>query len=236
MYPVLTFFLSAFLLQSGGPKSVWDGVYSPAQSARGEAEYGDACARCHRDDLTGYNGVLLGGRFMDRWRESTLDRFFRNVQKTMPRDAPGSLSDAAYLDIVAFVLRTNRFPAGAADLTLATLPDIRVQSKEGPEPVPDFALVEVAGCMSQSAGGAWRVTGATEPARTENPGASTAADLAAFKGKAPGAHTFRLLDIDSVPEKPIASRFVLAKGFLIRQPNDDRLNLTSLQTISAPCP
>ena len=88
-----------FLLLSTDPtlKTVWDGVYTSDQAARGEAAYADSCSRCHRDDLMGYNGVLVGGRFMDSWREDTLNSFFRDVRKTMPRDAPSSLSDATYL-------------------------------------------------------------------------------------------------------------------------------------------
>ena len=56
-------------------KSVWDGVYSAPQAARGEAVYAAECSRCHREDLTGYNNALIGGPFMDRWREDTLESF-----------------------------------------------------------------------------------------------------------------------------------------------------------------
>ena len=225
----------SLLLFQAAPKTVWAGVYSQAQAKRGEAAYAAACARCHRDDLSGYNSVLLGGHFMDRWREDSLNSFFQNVQKTMPRDAPASLGDSTYLDIVAFVLQKNRFPAGSDDLTLAALPGIRVQSKQGPEPVPDFALVEVKGCLAPETGGAWQVTNATEPVRTRNPGTSTPDEMAAMKDQPLGTHAFQMMDLDSVQSKPIKNQEVVAKGFLIRQPNGDRINLTSLQTISPAC-
>ncbi len=62
---------------------------------------------------------------MDSWREDALNSFFRDVRKTMPRDAPSSLSDAAYLDIVAYILKVNAFPGGKLPLTIMkTLPDI----------------------------------------------------------------------------------------------------------------
>jgi quinoprotein glucose dehydrogenase len=225
--------ISAFALQ-GAPKTIWDGVYTDAQAKRGEAAYTEACSRCHRDDLSGYNGVLVGGKFMDRWREDSLNSFFRNVQKTMPRDAPASLSDSTYLDIVAYVLRRNQFPAGTSELTVNALPDIRVQTKEGPEPVPDFALVEVKGCMTQN-GGAWEVVGGTEPVRTRNPGTSAGNELAAINDKAPGTHTFLMMDLDSVDTKPDQNQTALVKGFLMRDPKGDRINLTSLQLIGTPC-
>ena len=227
--------LLSLLFFQAAPKTVWDGVYTQTQAARGEAAYAQACSRCHRDDLSGYNSVLLGGRFMDRWREDSLNSFFQNVRKTMPRDAPASLSDGAYLDIVAYVLRKNEFPSGASDLTVASLPEIRVQSKQGPEPVPDFSLVEVQGCLAQDAAGAWQVINGTEPVRTRNPAASTGDELAALKDKSPGVHTFHMMDLDSLQTKPVKNQLVLAKGFLIRQPDGDRINLTSLQTISPAC-
>ena len=37
----------------------------------------------------------------------------------MPLDAPGSLSREAVADVVAFILRENGFPPGAADLPRA---------------------------------------------------------------------------------------------------------------------
>lgn len=225
----------SLLLFQAAPKSVWDGVYTQAQAKRGEAAYAEACSRCHRDDLSGYNSVLLGGRFMDRWREDSLNSFFRNVQKTMPRDAPASLSDSTYLDIVAFVLQKNQFPPGSNDLTLAELPDIRVQSKQGPEPVPDFSLIEVKGCLTQETGGAWQVANATEPVRTRNPAVSTPDELTAMKNRPLGTHTFHMMDLDTVQSKPVRNQAVIAKGFLIRQLNGDRINLTSLQTIAPTC-
>ena len=45
--------------------TVWSGVYSEAQAARGQAEYGTHCASCHQDDLSGYQSILRGDRFMN---------------------------------------------------------------------------------------------------------------------------------------------------------------------------
>ena len=40
---------------SAATPPVWQGVYTEAQAARGLSEYTTHCARCHRDDLSGYN-------------------------------------------------------------------------------------------------------------------------------------------------------------------------------------
>jgi len=216
-------------------KSVWDGVYTSAQAARGEAVYSAECARCHRDDLAGYNGALVGGRFMDRWREDTLESFYNLTRNSMPRNAPGSLSDAAYLDVVAYILKFNKFPAGEQELTAEGIRTTRVQGKEGPAAVPDFSLVTVVGCLSQASDGTWVVTNASEPVRTRNPGNSTPEELKSLASKPLGKHTFSLMDPSSVQAAPPKSHKVEAKGFLIRKPGADSMNPTSLQSVAPSC-
>src|ERR1700742_1093876 len=50
-------------------KTVWDGVYSKDQAARGQAKYQTACSNCHQGDLSGSDQApsLAGGDFTDRW-------------------------------------------------------------------------------------------------------------------------------------------------------------------------
>ena len=59
--------------QANNNKTVWDGVYSEAQAARGGTLYNASCSGCHRRDLSGFEGALKGQRFMDHWREDSLD-------------------------------------------------------------------------------------------------------------------------------------------------------------------
>ena len=42
---------------------------------------------------------------------------FDYVKATMPADDPASLEDAEYLDILAYLIQANGFPAGARELT-----------------------------------------------------------------------------------------------------------------------
>ena len=215
--------------------SIWQGVYTKAQAARGASSYADQCARCHRDDLTGYNSVLIGDRFMQQWSEDSLNSFFSIVRQTMPRNAPSSLSDPVYLDIVAYVLQMNDFPDGQQELTADTVGSIRVESKGGPAPVPDFALVEVVGCLTQAPDKSWIVTKASEPVRTRNPNDSTDAELQAVRTKPFGTHTFHLLDFSGVQANPVNGQKVEVKGLLIRKPGDDRLNPSSVKPMAAGC-
>ena len=57
-------------------RTVWDGVYSVAQAARGHAVYESQCERCHQPDLNGTDEAssLVGEAFMQAWREDTVGR------------------------------------------------------------------------------------------------------------------------------------------------------------------
>ena len=176
---VLRAFIFAFTVvgaaqSTDSPTTVWQGVYTQAQAARGQSEYATHCANCHRDDLSGYNDILKGRRFMEKYRESTLHLLFDKTKTTMPRGAPATLSDKAYVDIVSYVLKVNEFPAGDRELRVEDLTRIQVVGKDGPEPVPDFSLVRVVGCLTANpSDGAWILTHSTDPVRTGNPQPAT---------------------------------------------------------------
>ena len=118
---------------------------------------------------------------------------------------------------------------------LAAAADIRVQGRTGPEAVPNFALIEVTGCLVQNASGVWNIVKATEPVRTRTPEESPVAELKALESKPSGEHSFRLLDTTVVRGDPPKNRRVEAKGFLIRKAGDDSINLTSLQAFGGAC-
>src|SRR5205085_6325647 len=85
--------------------TVLNGVYSDAQALRGEADYTSHCAGCHADDLSGYQSILKGNRFMNEYREAPLYRLFEKMKTTMPRNAAGTLSDQTYIDILSYILK-----------------------------------------------------------------------------------------------------------------------------------
>jgi quinoprotein glucose dehydrogenase len=99
-------------------KSIWDGVFSDAQAARGKALYSENCASCHGGELTGGEMAppLAGGEFMAGWDGLTIGDLFERVRISMPQNAPGSLSGQQNADILAFMFSANKFPAGADEL------------------------------------------------------------------------------------------------------------------------
>jgi mono/diheme cytochrome c family protein len=103
--------------QSSG-RSVWEGIYSPEQAARGEAHYVQRCGACHGGALngTGEAPALTGGEFVSHYDQLTVADLFDRVRTTMPQNDPGSLSRDEYTEVVAFLLKSNGFPSGTAPL------------------------------------------------------------------------------------------------------------------------
>jgi quinoprotein glucose dehydrogenase len=102
----------------GQEKSASSGIYSDAQAERGKAVYAEQCAFCHLEDLTGqgFAPPLVDDAFAQRWQDGNVGDLFTIVKVTMPQDKPQSLTDAQYAEIVAYMLKMNKFPAGAQDL------------------------------------------------------------------------------------------------------------------------
>jgi hypothetical protein len=221
--------------QTSGRKSVWDGVFSEGQARRGRASYNGSCASCHRADLMGYEGALKGQKFIDHWREDVLDSLYSNIKRSMPRNAPGTLATATYLDIVAYILQENGFPAGASDLSSDNLKSIEVTGQNGSASLPIGALVQVYGCIRENPATVWILTAATKAVRTRNPDKSSDVDLKQAQAKLPGTANYRLVDAAFYHPGRYKDQLAEAKGFLVADPGDG-ISVTSLTTLSTPCP
>jgi len=95
------------------------GLYTVDQAERGAALYEQQCVECHGElgQLTPDMAALLADHtFRARWSERSIGELFEMIQIEMPQDAPGSLSSQQTADVVAFILRGNRRPAGEASL------------------------------------------------------------------------------------------------------------------------
>lgn len=117
--------------------SVWDGIYTEEQAARGGPLYSQGCAHCHAADLTGGETApsLISPDFRSNWSGLSVDDLFERIKISMPQDSPGSLSRQQTADILAFVLSKGGFPAGKTELAreAEVLKEIRFEAtKPGP--------------------------------------------------------------------------------------------------------
>jgi S-disulfanyl-L-cysteine oxidoreductase SoxD len=98
--------------------SAWEGIYTADQAVQGESEYRARCASCHGASLEGSEDAppLIGRNFALDWNCSNIADLFEKIQFTMPANRPGRLSQQQVADILAYILKSNRFPAGTSAL------------------------------------------------------------------------------------------------------------------------
>src|SRR5690348_3649223 len=96
-----------------------DGVYSENQANSGQETYARKCSSCHLDSLEGgvnQSPPLKGGDFVSHWDGKPLRELYSRILSTMPVNDPGSLTKKETLDLVAYILERNAFPAGKTEL------------------------------------------------------------------------------------------------------------------------
>jgi quinohemoprotein ethanol dehydrogenase len=95
-----------------------NGLYTEEQAKRGKVKFSQSCNVCHMDNLNG-NGQsppLAGQPFMQHWEGRSVAELFDRIRTTMPQNNPGSLTEEAYIDIIAFLLESNDFAPGKVEL------------------------------------------------------------------------------------------------------------------------
>ncbi len=99
-------------------RSAWDGVFSTEQAERGRTLYNAQCARCHGETLGGGENspALVDDVFFAFWGGKTVGDLVEYTRTTMPSDGPGKISRKRCIDIAAYLLSTNGFPAGEQEL------------------------------------------------------------------------------------------------------------------------
>ena len=216
--------------------TTWHGIYTESEAENGWYGYGSNCARCHGENLDGGSApALAGDRFMENWREDTLDSLFRKISKMPPR-GPWS-DDRSYLNILGYILQANGYPSGAYQLSTDTLETVWIEGMNGPQPVPDRAVVEVVGCLAQ-VDGEWILTTASEPVRARKSEKPNPEDLKAASSKPLGNYEFLLKNfymLGGFAPDPHEGHKMLAKGALNRRSDGDRISLTGLGMVGESC-
>jgi S-disulfanyl-L-cysteine oxidoreductase SoxD len=119
---------------AGAGSSVGSGVYSDDQAKRGEAAATKLCTSCHGPELSGGEAgpTLVGLEFLGNWNNLTAGDLYDRVQSTMPADAPGTLTPQQVSDVMSYIFKLNKFPAGTTELPtdLAALKGIKIEGAQ----------------------------------------------------------------------------------------------------------
>jgi cytochrome c553 len=226
-------------------KSVWNGVYTDAEATRGQALYENLCVNCHGVALTGGASMgapqLAGDKFMENWREATVEDLFLKIRNTMPRQGfqgnDKSLNDRETLDLISFIFKKNGFPTGP-ELNPTVVANLWIEQKDGPKPLPNLSQIQIIGCMEQDADN-WVLNKVAQPTRLRKSGEGVAPDvLKAADAKPLGTLKYRLQNLvmlGSFNAESHKGHKMLAQGVLIRQGGSDRISVTQLEMVSASC-
>jgi mono/diheme cytochrome c family protein len=217
------------------PRTVLDGVYTPAQAARGEAAYSTHCSGCHEgQDADGPD--LTGKVFFDQWREEKLEPLFTFMKTRMPGNLPGSLDDRVYADILAYILKAHGLPAGTRELSAGLVGGILLVGPEGPRPLSNLTIVRAVGCLTPAANNTWALAraGSPRPVRARVVDGTTPEELNVSAAQPLGTQTFPLLSV-TPQAAAYAGHKVQVKGVLTRQNTIERINVMSLEPVAPAC-
>jgi S-disulfanyl-L-cysteine oxidoreductase SoxD len=117
-------------VQASAAASAWSGVFTTAQVERGRTVYNAECARCHGETLGGGENspALVDDVFFTFWNGKTVGDLVEYTRTMMPSDGPGRITRKRCIDLAAYLLSANGFPAGDTELPteLAALTQITI--------------------------------------------------------------------------------------------------------------
>jgi mono/diheme cytochrome c family protein len=134
---MIAFAVVSFEIHAQATMLASSGVYTAPQAARGGALYQAKCSLCHGADLSG-DGMappLAGPDFSAHWGGQPVADLFDQIHTAMPSDQPGTLTAQQAADLVAFLLSSNKFPAGQAELP-AAMDQLKLILVDGGPPAP----------------------------------------------------------------------------------------------------
>lgn len=222
-----------FSLPCAGQTTVLDGVFTDAQARRGGSLYDRHCAECHEGSEPDAD-PLIGPVFIERWREASLDFLYGFISTEMPGNKAGSLSEQNYLDVVAYLLSANDYPAGSA-LSHEQLGDILLVSPGGPRPLPLYNLVRAVGCLAHASGDEWQLDSSPPLARVRFADETNPAELALSAATAAGDGSYRLRNAADHAAEQLKGYRVQVKGVLTAHGPPASINVLSLDRVGEHC-
>jgi len=112
--------MSGIAVNAGSSKK--PALYRSEQASAGRKLYDANCSACHGERLEGGAGPALSGSALAtlaRNTRLTVGDMFAWASLQMPLNEPASLKRAEYVDIMAYILQVNGYPAGPTALNYA---------------------------------------------------------------------------------------------------------------------
>ena len=225
----------AAAVQAPEERTVWDGVFSQEQAERGQLAFTSrGCSTCH-----GFAGAfegnpsmfppLAGDVFIEGMTLRPVAYLHTYILENKPRENPGSLSPDVSLDLAAFILSQNGFPAGDTELTAASAAAAQIVPEGGAAALPASTLVRVVGCLAEGEEAGWVINNAVAPARLGGNDVDPAA-----AGLALGDDSFELLFVLSRLDNLVGHR-VWVRGLLVGEGGVDGVNVSRVESLSEVC-
>ena len=115
-------------------KTTNDGIYTKAQADGARTQFEKLCASCHPFTVAAKKKPAdrpLGDvPFFESWGGRPLEEMVTLIALTMPNDGSAVVSEGEALNLVAYILQRNGYPAGAKPLTKDTASAILVRPKK----------------------------------------------------------------------------------------------------------
>ena len=120
---------SPLLIETADDTAGSPALYTTQQAQTGAGLYATNCASCHGGNLQGVAAPAIAGK--DFQKTAVADKYTVSIIRTivtqnMPLNNPGSLSDPQYAAIMAYLLASNCYPAGATAFPTQDTPALKV--------------------------------------------------------------------------------------------------------------
>lgn len=132
---------AALAFSAGGPAQASvsqatsnDGIYTKAQADGAKKQFDKICADCHPFTVAAKKkpkDLPLGDEpFFENWTGRPLAELVTLIALTMPNDGSAVVTEAEAVDLVAYMLQQNGFPAGSKPLTKETSSAVLARPKK----------------------------------------------------------------------------------------------------------
>ncbi len=105
-------------------KTTNDGIYTKAQADGARAQFDKICADCHPFTVAAKKkpkDLPLGDEpFFQSWSGRAVSEMVTLIALTMPNDGSATVTDEEAVNLVAYILQQNGYPAGSSPLTKDT--------------------------------------------------------------------------------------------------------------------